>query len=318
MPVSYLYGSGCVPEPFWYSTGTMPRPNPNRHTLNAYVDVAARDAVATLRAAVGVGTDASLCRVALAALAHRFGIAFPVEPGDVAALRSVLGTASAPAAAPTSASVLSTDLPPAAPLREPAGELPHELPETLRSRRDLPPVAASPEPEPVDQTYAYLDELADPEARPIEALADEPPPDQTPPAYALTPPSPPTSSSKRAPRAEKRRKPQRSLPEGWKPSEDLVGFGTSRGLSRADIELEAEKFVGHAQANDRRQADWDAAFRTWLIKAQEYRGASSPRRGAGRGGVPYDGDLSMLPKVEHKPTDKPRDPWADWDPTTEG
>ncbi|MEK9909143.1 MAG: helix-turn-helix domain-containing protein [Candidatus Thalassarchaeaceae archaeon] len=37
------------------------------------------------------------------------------------------------------------------------------------------------------------------------------------------------------------------------------------------LATETEKFINHAEANNRKQADWQAAWRNWMIKAQEYR-----------------------------------------------
>jgi hypothetical protein len=36
--------------------------------------------------------------------------------------------------------------------------------------------------------------------------------------------------------------------------------------------VELAKFRAHAETHDRRARSWDGAFRTWLLKAVEYRG----------------------------------------------
>jgi hypothetical protein len=41
----------------------------------------------------------------------------------------------------------------------------------------------------------------------------------------------------------------------------------ARGL---DLDREVFRFRNHAEANDRRQASWNAAFTTWLDKATDY------------------------------------------------
>ena len=57
------------------------------------------------------------------------------------------------------------------------------------------------------------------------------------------------------------------LPDGWLPRDAHKKFAAENNL---DIEIEAANFRDHAQANDRRQKDWDAAFRMWLRKSTEY------------------------------------------------
>ena len=57
------------------------------------------------------------------------------------------------------------------------------------------------------------------------------------------------------------------LPDGWQPRDAHKKFAAENNL---DIENEVANFRDHAQANDRRQKDWDAAFRMWLRKSTEY------------------------------------------------
>lgn len=57
------------------------------------------------------------------------------------------------------------------------------------------------------------------------------------------------------------------LPDGWRPRDAHKKFAAENNL---DIENEVANFRDHAQANDRRQKDWDAAFRMWLRKSTEY------------------------------------------------
>lgn len=57
------------------------------------------------------------------------------------------------------------------------------------------------------------------------------------------------------------------LPDGWHPRDAHKKFAAENNL---DIEIEAANFRDHAQANDRRQKDWDAAFRMWLRKSTEF------------------------------------------------
>lgn len=62
-----------------------------------------------------------------------------------------------------------------------------------------------------------------------------------------------------------RRAPERPLPETWEPKE---AHKVTCLEKRVDVNYEAQRFRNHAQANDRRQRDWDAAFRNWLINAK--------------------------------------------------
>jgi hypothetical protein len=62
-----------------------------------------------------------------------------------------------------------------------------------------------------------------------------------------------------------RRKPETSLPADWAPNPSHVLLARERGV---DGRHEEAQFRAHAQANDRRQRDWDAAFRMWLGNAK--------------------------------------------------
>ncbi len=73
--------------------------------------------------------------------------------------------------------------------------------------------------------------------------------------------------------AGSRRKPERPLPDGWEPNDAHRANAAERGI---DVAREAEAFRNHAQANDRRARDWDAAFRTWLSRARPSIARQSP------------------------------------------
>ncbi|PPG34508.1 hypothetical protein [Rathayibacter sp. AY2B9] len=77
--------------------------------------------------------------------------------------------------------------------------------------------------------------------------------------------SAPTSKSSR-------RKPETPLADGWGPANSAYEYAQLHGL---DIRHEESQFRNHAAANDRRQRDWDAAFRTWLGNAKKYQPAST-------------------------------------------
>jgi len=64
-----------------------------------------------------------------------------------------------------------------------------------------------------------------------------------------------------------RKSPRSKLPEGWQPNEGHRSLATEVGV---ELAAEVPKFVDHAAATDRRMADWDAAFRTWLRNAKDF------------------------------------------------
>ena len=71
-----------------------------------------------------------------------------------------------------------------------------------------------------------------------------------------------------------RRKPKIPIPVDWLPTDKHQESAHKRGVH---LQTEAEKFRLHAEANDRRQSDWDAAFGNWLISAEQF----AARRGTG-------------------------------------
>lgn len=71
-----------------------------------------------------------------------------------------------------------------------------------------------------------------------------------------------TAAGKPAPT---RKKPARPLPADWMPNDDHMTRCLDRGL---DPTTELGKFKAHAEANDRRQVNWNAAFTQWLLSAR--------------------------------------------------
>ena len=66
------------------------------------------------------------------------------------------------------------------------------------------------------------------------------------------------------------KKPATRLPDSWEPTDAHVKKAQELGV---DLALEAEKFRNHAEANDRKQASWNAAFSNWLIQSRSYQPA---------------------------------------------
>jgi hypothetical protein len=78
-------------------------------------------------------------------------------------------------------------------------------------------------------------------------------------------PTRPESSTNSEAATPSRRKPAKRLPDDWQPNDRHREIAEERGV---DLQREVFTFRNHAQSNDRRQADWNAAFRTWLGNAK--------------------------------------------------
>jgi hypothetical protein len=61
-----------------------------------------------------------------------------------------------------------------------------------------------------------------------------------------------------------RRSPETRIPDGWEPNEQHKAKAREKHL---DVMILAEAFRNHAEANDRRVRNWDAAFRNWILKS---------------------------------------------------
>lgn len=62
-----------------------------------------------------------------------------------------------------------------------------------------------------------------------------------------------------------RKKPAVRIPAAWAPNEAHTQYASEEGIA---LDFQAERFRTHAEANDRRIANWDAAFKNWLLKAE--------------------------------------------------
>lgn len=129
------------------------------------------------------------------------------------------------------------------------------------SAKDLPPVS-----DPFGGDFAPGLDMGLPQTQPKVYPSVYTPPT---PAPAPTPTPAPHGSGVEAEQKGKnnagRKRPATRLDDDWKPNESARAYAAKVGL---DLEGELERFRLHAQANDRRQADWDASFRMWLSKAQ--------------------------------------------------
>ena len=90
--------------------------------------------------------------------------------------------------------------------------------------------------------------------------------------------SPATPESARATttKPRKRHKPTTPIPDDWAPTPEHRARAAAAGV---DVDHEAEMFRAHAEANDRWQASWNAAFTTWLGKSAQRAAEQRSRQG---------------------------------------
>lgn len=90
--------------------------------------------------------------------------------------------------------------------------------------------------------------------------------------------SPATPESARATttKPRKRHKPTTPIPDDWAPTPEHRSRAAAAGV---DVDHEAEMFRAHAEANDRWQASWNAAFTTWLGKSAQRAAEQRGRQG---------------------------------------
>jgi hypothetical protein len=88
-------------------------------------------------------------------------------------------------------------------------------------------------------------------------------------------------------------KPARTLPDEWAPTDEHRERALKAGIN---AEHEAMKFRAHAEANDRRQVNWNAAFTTWLLNAEDWSKRSNGFAPKPKGD-PYEG--KFVPRHRH-------------------
>lgn len=80
-----------------------------------------------------------------------------------------------------------------------------------------------------------------------------------------------------------RRKPELPLPEGWVPSDRNIADAKARNFTSQEIDRHAEQFRNYHTAKGNRFRDWDAAWRTWLGNADQFRSPGSRNAGTSGG-----------------------------------
>lgn len=148
--------------------------------------------------------------------------------------------------------------------------------------RTPPPGAPSPpesQPESPPESRRDTPVASQQESRPGSVLPDPTRPDPTRPVLSY-------GENDEGPTAARarRRSPATPLPDTWRPTDSHERQAHETGL---DVRYEAQQFRNHAEANDRRQASWDAAFRQWLGKSAELRRNRPPLRAVSGGHQPF-------------------------------
>lgn len=97
----------------------------------------------------------------------------------------------------------------------------------------------------------------------------------------------PSSPTEKKGGAGGRRKPETPIPDIFPTTDAMRSWADGRGLT-VDLDFETERFINHAQTNDRRCRDWVAAWRNWMLAAQKRTGERRPTGTYGAAGhQPY-------------------------------
>lgn len=146
-----------------------------------------------------------------------------------------------------------------------------------------------PEPEPEPEPEVL--EGTEPDKKEPEVLVSETPtePQPNPLLSSLFSQETSSPSQRRAKRPRRPASPEQPIPEGWAPNETHARLAREE---RVDLARQADLFRDHAAATARLTADWDAAFRTWLRKANDF-----ARAGPSRGHAPPPEPVRRLPKL---------------------
>lgn len=66
-----------------------------------------------------------------------------------------------------------------------------------------------------------------------------------------------------------------SISTNFKMTDKLQEWASEK-LFTIDLKIETEKFKNHAEATNRKQSRWDAAWRNWMLQAQQYADERKP------------------------------------------
>lgn len=74
------------------------------------------------------------------------------------------------------------------------------------------------------------------------------------------------------------------IPEDFAITDSMNKWATGKNFKKISLSIETEKFINHAQATNRQQSRWDAAWRNWMIQAEDW----SKADGSGKRPKPID------------------------------
>jgi uncharacterized protein YdaU (DUF1376 family) len=99
-------------------------------------------------------------------------------------------------------------------------------------------------------------------------------PSQTPDSrQLLTPPLPPSAEAKGGAingHRKRKRKPKSECPSAFEISDPMFDWANGKGLADDRIEHETEAFLAHHKAKGSEWADWQAAWRNWMLNAVKF------------------------------------------------
>lgn len=92
-----------------------------------------------------------------------------------------------------------------------------------------------------------------------------------------------------------RRKPETPAPEIFPVTDAMREWARKhpRGIA-VDLDDQTERFLNHARQNDRRCRDWLAAWRNWILKAQDFADRDRARNATGTDGIPGHGPRAAV------------------------
>jgi hypothetical protein len=91
---------------------------------------------------------------------------------------------------------------------------------------------------------------------------------------------PPSPAKPAKPRREPKKAPHR-FPADFVLSDELLAFARERGFTAVEIDSMWAKFSNHHKANGSEFVDWNAAWRTWVMRSVDYKNRDN--RGPGGG-----------------------------------
>lgn len=81
--------------------------------------------------------------------------------------------------------------------------------------------------------------------------------------------------TKQEPRRETRERVTTPVPENFEISDDMRSWADENGIT-VDLLLATKKFLAHNAAKGSTFKDWEQAWRTWMLREQEWRAPASP------------------------------------------